>query len=87
MVNVKEKCPDVYRAFQWYLTHQDELVKQYDGKYLLISDSAVHGAYDSFGDAVFAGRKQCQRGKFAVQRCSPGDKDYTARIATPFLLK
>jgi hypothetical protein len=81
MVNVKEKYPDVHNAFLWYKSHQDELVKRYDTKYLLIYEYAVRGAYDTFIDAVFAGRQQYVSGKFVVQRCSQGNKDYTARVS------
>ncbi|MDR3297183.1 MAG: hypothetical protein LBS94_02995 [Prevotellaceae bacterium] len=71
------------KAFYWYLAHQNELVPQYDGKYLVISNNQVHGAYDDVVDAVSVGDREYTRGKFIVQRCSPGKKDTTVRI-TPF---
>ena len=33
--------------FKWYIDNQDELVKQYNGKFLVIGDNAVKGAYNS----------------------------------------
>ena len=34
------------KEFNYYLQHQDELVKEYDGKYIVIKDNAVAGVYD-----------------------------------------
>ena len=64
--------------FDWYLAHQDELVKQYNGKVLAIKGQQVIGVHDAVADAVFATSDEHELGTFIVQRCSPGTDDYTA---------
>jgi hypothetical protein len=61
--------------FTWYLANQDELVKKYNGKELLIVDGAVVGAYDKRGDAYVDGALKYGFGNFSLQPCSPGDRD------------
>lgn len=64
--------------FHYYLDHQEELVKKYNGKVLAIKGQEVIGVYNSELEAVTKTRKIHEMGTFLVQRCSPGDKDYTA---------
>lgn len=64
--------------FQFYLDNQNELVKQYDGKYLVIKDNAVVGVYDNESDAYFESEEKYGLGNFLLQKCSEGDKDYSA---------
>jgi hypothetical protein len=33
--------------FKWFLDHQDELVTKYEGKYVVIKDGGVLGAYET----------------------------------------
>ena len=42
------------REFKYFVDHQDELVAQYSGKFIVIVDVKVVGAYDSEAEA-FAG--------------------------------
>ena len=37
---------DLKALFKYYLDHQEELVKDYNGKYLVITDFKVAGAYN-----------------------------------------
>lgn len=71
---------DLKKEFQYYLDHQDELVKEYNGKVVVIKDQEVIGAYDSVVDAVLESNKTHTPGTFLVQRCSPGSADYTVTI-------
>lgn len=65
------------KEFQYYLDHQKELVEQYNGKFVVIKDANVIGAYDNelaaIGDAQQKGLKA---GTFLVQFVSPGDTAY-----------
>ena len=63
--------------FHWYLSHQEELVEQYNGKVLVIKDNQVVGAYDDYATAVKESSKIMELGTFLVQRCTPGESDYT----------
>jgi hypothetical protein len=66
------------KELEYYLTHQDELVGKYNGKYIVIKGGVVLGAYDDVRTAVDDTAKTHKMGTFLVQRCSPGSKDYTA---------
>lgn len=61
------------REFEYYLAHQDEMVREYNGKYIVIKDGAVLGAYD---DELTAVTEQ-ELGTFLVQKVSPGNSAYT----------
>jgi hypothetical protein len=65
------------KEFDYYLQHQDELVKQYNGKYIVVKDSAVTGAYDSELEAIEVTSRTYELGTFLVQKCEPGSNSYT----------
>lgn len=65
------------REFHYYLEHQDELVKDYNGKFIVIKDCKVLGAFASPLEAVENTRKQHELGTFLVQKCEPGNASYT----------
>jgi hypothetical protein len=64
--------------FEYYRAHQAELVKRYGGKVIAIIGEEVFGPYESDLAAVNAmlgmGRKP---GTFFIQRCEPGEENYT----------
>ena len=64
--------------FQFYLDNQEDLVKRFDGRVLVIHNLEVAGDFDSTGEAYVFGVKNYGEGSFLIQRCSPGEKDYTA---------
>ncbi len=66
------------KEFRWYIAHQDELVKKYNGKHLVIKDEKVVGAYDAPLDALTEARKNYEQGTFLIQLCTPGEEAYTA---------
>lgn len=63
--------------FDYYIAHQDELVRQYDGKYLLIRDKQVLGAYDTAQDAYKIASQEYELGSFLIQKCAPGNEEYS----------
>ncbi len=65
------------REFDYYLEHQDELVLQYDGKFVVIKDCAVLGAYDTLIQAITDTQRDHELGTFLVQAVSPGPDAYT----------
>ena len=69
-------------AFHYYLDHQDEFVRLYDGKVIVIKDGKVLGSYNNETEAIFETEKTEQHETFIIQRVSPGDKEYTVRFAT-----
>jgi len=65
------------REFEYYIAHQDELVKQYNGKYIVIKNQQVIGVYDSQLKAIEETTKVHELGTFLVQKCEPGKESYT----------
>jgi hypothetical protein len=65
------------KDFDYYLKHQDELVRKYAGRYLVIRDEEVVGAFDHQLEAVQAGAERFPLGSFLVQKCEPGEESYT----------
>jgi hypothetical protein len=65
------------KEFNYYLEHQEELVKKYNGKFIVIKDCNVIGAYDSELEAVEKTTQEHELGTFLVQKCEPGSESYT----------
>ena len=65
------------KEFDYYLSHQDELVDKYSGRFIVIKDGAVLGAYDDELTAVNETKKEHKPGTFLVQFVSPGNTAYT----------
>ena len=63
--------------FQYYLDHQDELVAQYNGKFLVIKDLSVAGVFDSQDEAYKNSIGKFEAGTFLIQQCAPGKDNYT----------
>ena len=68
--------------FKYYLEHQEELVSKYDGKYLIITNEGVVGAYDSLNEGYEVALKTYGKGNFMLQLCSEGEKDDSQRFFT-----
>ncbi len=65
------------KEFQYYLDNQAELVKKYNGKFIVIKDCIVIGTYDSEIQAIKQTSSQHPLGTFLVQKCEPGAESYT----------
>jgi hypothetical protein len=63
--------------FKYYLEHQKELIKKYNGKYVVIKNLEVVGAYDFELEAVQKTAEKHELGTFLVQKCEPGNESYT----------
>lgn len=64
-------------AFEFYLENQNEIVKEYDGKYVVIASGSVIGEFDSELEAIEEALKTHKPGTFLVQLVSSGDSAYT----------
>lgn len=65
------------KEFKYYLEHQNELVKKYNGKFIVIKDCEVIGVFDSELEAVEKTAEKYELGTFLVQKCEPGTESYT----------
>ena len=65
------------KEFQWYLANQDDLVKKYNGRMIVIKGTSVLGDYADISEAVAETSKTEKPGTFLVQKCEPGTDSYT----------
>jgi len=70
------------KEFDFFLEHQAELVKEYNGKYIVIKDQKILGAYDDQLEAVEETLKVHALGTFIVQLCTPGSEAYSLTFYT-----
>ncbi|MFH1319599.1 MAG: DUF5678 domain-containing protein [Bacteroidota bacterium] len=70
------------KEFKYYLDHQEELVKKYNGKFLVIIGEEVVGDHDSFEDALAESQHKYKLGTFLIQQCLPGEDSYTQTFHT-----
>jgi len=64
------------KEFQYYLDNQNDLIKKYNGKVIVIKNGAVIGAYNSDAEALEETTQTYELGTFLVQKCEPGDNSY-----------
>jgi hypothetical protein len=65
------------KEFHYYLDNQEELVKKYDGRFLVIVGEEIVGDYDTYDAAFFQSLKKYEAGTFLIQECTKGDEAYT----------
>ncbi len=63
--------------FKYYLENQDELVKKYNGKVVVIKNSKVIGVFDTEIEAIDKTSEKEELGTFLVQKCEPGTESYS----------
>lgn len=65
------------KELEFFKQNQDDLVKSYDGRFLVIKDGQVQGDYDSEMEAYTAAKEKFELGTFLIQQCLPGESTYT----------
>jgi hypothetical protein len=65
------------KEFKYYLAHQDDLVKKYNGKFLVIKDEDIIGVYADKIEALERSKEKYELGSFLIQLCTPGNAAYT----------
>ncbi len=65
------------QEFEYYLDHQQELVKKYNDKHIVIKGREVIGVYDSDLEAIEETSNRHEIGTFLVQPVGPGKENYT----------
>lgn len=66
------------KEFKYYLDNQDQIVTEYNGKYVVIVGEKVVNAFDSLEEAYSKSLEEYEEGKFLIQLCTPGEEAYTA---------
>ena len=62
--------------FQYFLARRQELLNKYRGKFVIVKDQKIHGAFRSEMEAIEAARRQFELGTFIVQECSDSKNSY-----------
>ena len=66
------------KEFKYYLDNHDSLVRQYEGKFVVIKEESVIGVYETEQDAYEKTLEQKHElGTFLIQQCLPGEKNHT----------
>ena len=69
----------------YFIEHQEELVKQHNGKILALKGQEILGIYDTPLQAYIEIQKEHKPGTFAIQVCRPGPGAYTVTMSPGFL--
>ena len=65
------------KEFNYYLTHQNELLKDYNNRYLVIVGEKVVDSFDTLEETLEQTAKKYKLGTFLIQECTEGDAAYT----------
>jgi hypothetical protein len=65
------------KEFEYYLKNQEELVKKYLNKFLVIKDQKIIGVYDTKQEAYDKSTSEIELGTFLIQHCLPGSLSHT----------
>lgn len=65
------------QEFQYYLDHQEDLVKKHLNKFLVIKDQKIVGVYDAKQKAYDDATSKYELGTFLIQHCLPGTLSHT----------
>lgn len=65
------------QEFKYYLKNQDELLKKFNGRFIVIKGDKILGDYSSEIEALSETRKSHEVGTFLIQKCTPGNNAYT----------
>ncbi|MDZ4713195.1 MAG: hypothetical protein SGI89_12845 [bacterium] len=65
------------KEFKYYIKNQEELVKKYKGKFLVIIGEKVVGDFIDKVTAYNESVKKYELGTFLIQQCLPGKDNYT----------
>jgi hypothetical protein len=65
------------KEFKYYREQQNELLKKYNNRFVVIVGTEVVGAYDTFEEALFKTAKNYAPGTFLIQECTEGEDAYT----------
>lgn len=65
------------KEFKYFVEHQQDLVKKYEGKFIVLVGEELIGVYDTIEDAYTKSAESHEPGTFFIQKCLPGKEAYT----------
>ncbi len=72
----------LHKEFEYYLSHQKELIQKYEGRFIVIKDEKVIGAYSSRIEAYNETKKHHKLGTFIIQLCEANSNAYSHSFHT-----
>jgi hypothetical protein len=66
----------------FFIAHQDELVKKHRGKFLALKGKEILGVFSTAMEAYIATQTTHKLGSFMIQPCEVGVDAYTVTIAS-----
>lgn len=61
---------ELEKQYQYYLDHEAEFLKEYEGKFMIISDNLTIKCFDSKKEAYAYGVENLGLGNFLLQECN-----------------
>ena len=55
--------------YEWFKTNLPDLLMKHRGKYLIVCEESIQGAYPTFDEALDAALEVAKPGDFLVQHC------------------
>lgn len=74
------------KELTYFKEHQDELVQEYLGRFIVIKNQEVIGDYDSELEALEETQKEHETGTFLIQHCLPGEDVYSETYHSRMLI-
>lgn len=68
---------NLQKELEYFKRNQDELVRKYRGKFLVIKDQQIKGVYDTEIEAYKEAQKGFELGTFLIQQSLSGQESYT----------
>lgn len=65
------------KELQFFKKNQTDLLKEYEGKFLVIKDEKVVGVHDTEIEAYTEAQKKFELGTFLIQQCLPGNDSFS----------
>lgn len=65
------------KEFKFYKDNLGELYVLYPNLFIIIKDQSVHGAYNTFDEALYNATTKFDLGTFLIQQCTQGVEGYT----------
>ncbi len=66
--------------FKWFLKNRDDLIRRYEGHFLVIKNQEILGVYDDDMDAIRHTISDHELGTFLVQKCTSDPYSITAKF-------
>lgn len=70
------------KEYQYFLKHKDALLKEHEGKFIVIIGNEVVGSYSSRDEALKEASSKHEIGTFLIQKVSRGEDDVIQRFSS-----